>query len=276
MPILHPNGREDGHFDALREEPVNAAPSWFWVSLAGAFGLAMGSFFTVLTHRWPREESLVAPRSHCTSCGHTLRWYENIPVLSWIVLGRRCGSCREPIHWRYPAIELVSGAAAAGAIAAFGADWGGLAVMVMALALVPVVVIDLEHKLIPNIVVLPAAALALVFAILDDPSRWWVPVAGAAGAAAFLGILWLAYPRGMGFGDVKLALLLGAVLGASVIPALFIAFFAGSVLGALLIARNGRAARKTAVPFGPFLAAGAVLALWCGPALISMYADRIG
>ncbi len=255
---------------------MSAIPLWFWAIAAGAFGLAMGSFFTVLTYRWPREESLVSPRSRCTSCGHQLRWYENLPVLSWLALGRKCGSCREPISWRYPALELMSAALAAGSIAAFGANWRGLAIMVMALALVPVVVIDLEHRLIPNIVVLPAAALALAFAVLHNPDRWWVPVVGAFGAAAFLGILWLLYPRGMGFGDVKLALLLGAVLGASVIPALFIAFAAGSILGIVLMARHGASARKTAIPFGPYLAAGALLALWVGPSLITLYTDRLG
>jgi leader peptidase (prepilin peptidase)/N-methyltransferase len=255
---------------------MSAAPLWFWALAAGLLGLCLGSFFTVLAYRWPREESLVTPRSHCTSCGHQLRWYENVPLVSWLALGRRCSSCHEEISWRYPAIELTSGALAAAAILAFGATWKGLAVMVMALALVPVVIVDLEHRLIPNIVVLPAAAVALALMILDQPDRWWVPVAGAVGAAGFLGLLWLVYPRGMGFGDVKLALLLGAVLGASVIPAFFIAFFAGSVLGAALIARSGRGARKTAVPFGPFLAAGALLALWIGPNLITLYTDRLG
>ena len=255
---------------------MNAIPLWFWAVAAGVFGLSMGSFFTVLTYRWPREESLVSPRSRCTSCGHQLRWYENLPVISWLALGRKCGSCREPISWRYPTLELMSAGLAAGSIVAFGANWRGLAVMVMALALVPVVVIDLEHRLIPNIVVLPAAALALVFAVLHNPDRWWVPVIGALGAAAFLGILWFLYPRGMGFGDVKLALLLGAVLGASVIPALFIAFAAGSILGIVLMARHGASARKTAIPFGPYLAAGALLALWVGPSLITLYTDRLG
>ena len=255
---------------------MSAIPLWFWATTAGLLGIAMGSFFTVLTYRWPREESLVTPRSHCTTCDHQLHWYENIPVVSWLALGRRCASCREPISWRYPALELVTGLLAAGSILAFGANWGGLAVMVMAVALVPVVVIDFEHQLIPNIVVLPAAALALAFAILDDPSRWWVPVTAAAGAAGFLGVLWLIHPKGMGVGDIKLALLLGAALGTSVIPAFFIAFFAGSVLGVALIARSGMAARKTKVPFGVFLAAGALLALWWGPSLITLYTDRIG
>jgi leader peptidase (prepilin peptidase) / N-methyltransferase len=255
---------------------MSAIPLWYWVMAAGLFALAMGSFFTVLTYRWPREESLVSPRSRCTSCRHQLRWYENIPVVSWLALGRKCGSCREPISWRYPALELVTALLGAGSIAAFGANWRGLAVMVMALALVPVVVIDLQHKLIPNIVTYPAAALALTFAILDNPSRWWVPVAGAFGAATFLFVLWVIKPAGMGLGDVKLALLLGAVLGASVIPAFFIAFAAGAILGIVLMASQGIKARKNQIPFGPYLAAGAVLALWVGPSLITMYTDRLG
>src|SRR5262249_50905928 len=134
----------------------------------------------------------------------------------------------------------------------------------------------LVHRVIPTVVVPPAAAVALACSVLAAPDRWWVPVIAAAGAAAFLGLLWLVYPRGMGFGDVKLALLLGAVLGASVIPALAIAFLAGALLGAALLVRVGRSARKSAVPFRPFLAAGARRALWCGPAMLNWYADRIG
>ncbi len=253
---------------------MSTIPTWMWATIAGVLGLAIGSFWTVLTYRWPREESVVAPRSHCTDCGHVLAWYENIPVLSWLVLGRRCSSCRQPISWRYPALELVTGLLAAGSILAFGANGEGVAVAVMTVALVPVVVIDIQHKLIPDVVVLPAAAVALAAMIAHDPSRWWVPVAGALGAAAFLLVLRLVKPGGMGLGDVKLALLLGAVLGASVIPAMFIAFLVGAVLGVVLMARQGAGARKNTIPFGPYLALGALLALWVGPALISLYTDR--
>jgi leader peptidase (prepilin peptidase)/N-methyltransferase len=253
---------------------MSQIPLWFWASAAGLLGLALGSFFTVLAYRWPQEESLISPRSHCTNCDHQLRWYENIPVFSWLVLGRRCSSCRTPISWRYPAIELATAGLAAGAIAWFGPNWRGLAVMVMLVALVPVVVIDLEHKLIPNLITYPAAALALTFAILDNPERWWVPVAAAAGAAIFLATLWFIKPAGMGLGDAKLAVLLGAVLGASIIPALALAFLIGSLLGAVLMVMNGIGARKLQIPFGPFLAAGAVIALWVGPTLITWYTDR--
>lgn len=253
---------------------LDTTPLWFWAVLAGLIGLAMGSFFTVAAYRWPREESLSHPRSHCTTCDRTLHWYELVPVLSWAVQGGRCRGCGTSIPWRYPAIELVSGALAAAAIVSFGATLRGLGAMILLLTLVPVVVIDLEHKLIPDVIVLPAAAAALALAIAAEPGRWWVPVAAAAGASLFLLVLSLVYPGGMGMGDVKLAILLGAVLGASVVPALAIAFAAGALLGAALLVRLGSRARKIAVPFGPFLAAGAVLALWIGPSLIDWYTGR--
>ena len=251
-------------------------PLWFWATFAGVFGVAMGSFFTVLAYRWPRKESLSSPRSRCPHCAHQLRWYENLPVLSWLALGAKCSSCRKPISARYPALELATGALAAGSIVAFGATWRGLAVLVMALALVPIVVIDLEHKLIPDIVVLPAAALALAFSILDRPERWWVPLVAAVGAAAFLEILAFLKPGSMGFGDTKLAILMGAVLGASVIPAFFIAFLVGSLLGAVIMAKHGVKARKNLIPFGPSLAVGALVALAVGPTLINWYSGQLG
>jgi leader peptidase (prepilin peptidase)/N-methyltransferase len=252
------------------------APLGVWIALAGILGLAFGSFSTVVAWRWPREESLVHPRSHCGSCERTLGPLELIPLLSWCVQGGRCRGCGERVHWRYPVMELASGLLAAAAIAGFGPTWEGVAAALLGVALVPVVVIDLEHRLIPGIVVIPAAVAGLGFMIAADPSEWWKPLVGALGAAGFIFLLWLAYPAGMGFGDVQLALLLGAVLGASVVPALFLAFALGAALGAVLLMRHGSAARKMAVPFGPFLAAGALVALWWGPSMIGWYADRLG
>ena len=162
------------------------------------------------------------------------------------------------------------------AILSFGPTWEGLAAALLGVALVPVVVIDLQHHLIPDVVVLPAAALGLTAAIASDPADWWVPVTAALGAAGFLYLLYFLYPSGMGRGDVKLALLLGAVLGASVVPALFLAFALGAALGVVLLARFGARARKMAVPFGPFLAAGALVALWFGPTMIGWYTERLG
>ena len=255
---------------------LSTVPLWFWSLWAGLAGLAAGSFFTVVVSRWPRGESMVTPRSHCTGCQRTLNVRELVPVLSWAIQRGRCRGCGARIGWRYPAIELASGALAAAAIAVFGAGWRGIAAALLALALVPVVVIDLEHKLIPDVLVLPAAGLGLAAATLADPHRWWVPAVAAAAAAGFLLLLWLVYPSGMGLGDVKLALLMGAVLGASVIPALALAFLAGSVLGIALLIRVGARARKIAVPFGPFLAAGALVALFWGPLMLDWYSGRIG
>ncbi|MBJ7454651.1 MAG: prepilin peptidase [Thermoleophilia bacterium] len=252
------------------------APTAYWAIVAGVMGLALGSFATVVISRWPSGGSLVSPRSHCTSCARTLGPLELVPVLSWVALRGRCRGCGEGVSWRYPAIELASAALAAGAIAGFGPTWEGLSAALLGVALVPIVAIDLEHKLIPDIIVLPAAALCLAFAIAADPREWWVSVAAALGASGFLFLLWLVHPGGMGLGDVKLALLLGAVLGASVVPALLVAFAGGAALGVVLLARYGSRARKMAVPFGPFLAAGALAGLWFGPAMIGWYAERLG
>ncbi len=252
------------------------APTAYWATVAGILGLALGSFATVVASRWPAGGSLVSPRSHCTGCKRTLSPLELIPVLSWLALRGRCRGCGAGVSWRYPAIELASGALAAGAIVGFGPTWEGLSAAILGVALVPVVVIDLEHRLIPDVIVLPAAALCLGAAIASDPRQWWVSVSAALGASGFLFILWLVYPGGMGLGDVKLALLLGAVLGASVVPALLVAFAGGAALGVLLLARFGARARKMAVPFGPFLAAGALAGLWFGPSMIDWYAGRLG
>ena len=139
----------------------------------------------------------------------------------------------------------------------------------------PVVAIDLEHRLIPDVVVVPAAVVAVAAGIAADPPRWWHPVAAAAGAGGFLFLLHVVHPDGMGLGDVKLAVLLGAVLGLAVIPALALAFLAGALLGVVLLVRHGAAARKTAVPFGPFLAGGALVALWWGGPMIGWYAGTL-
>jgi len=251
------------------------APLWWWTLLAGAIGLAVGSFWTVVVWRWPRGESVVAPRSHCTGCDRTLSSAELVPVGSWLWQRGRCRGCHTQIHWRYPAIEAATALLAAGAIAAFGPTLTGLAAALLGMVLVPVVVIDLEHKLIPDVIVLPAAAVGLALGIAAHPARWWVPVVAALGAGGFLFAIWLIFPAGMGLGDAKFAVLMGGVLGLSVIPAMGIAFAAGALLGIAMIARHGAAARKTAVPFGPFLAAGAVVGLIWGPAIVHWYTSRL-
>lgn len=250
------------------------APTAYWATVAAVVGLALGSFATVMTARWPAGESLVRPRSHCGSCTRTLTPLELVPVLSWILQRGRCRGCGGRIGWRYPAIELASGALAAGAIVSFGPTWEGLAAALLVVTLVPVFVIDLEHRLIPRMLVVPAAALGLAAAIAARPAAWWVPLVAAAGAFVFFYLLSLT--GGMGDGDADLALLMGAVLGASVVPALFVAFAVGALVGVAYLARFGSRARKMAVPFGPFLATGALVALWFGPSMIGWYAGTLG
>ena len=246
------------------------------VMVAAAAGACFGSFAALVAERWPRGESVVRPPSRCDGCRRRLAPWEVVPVVSWLALRGRCHTCARPIGRTAPAVEAACAALAAGAIAVYGAGWSGLAVAVLLVVLVPVVLIDLRHRLIPDILVLPATAVAGAAAVLAQPSRWWVPVLGAAGSAGFLLLLWAIHPEGMGLGDVKLAALIGVVLGASAIPALFIAFVAGALLGAVLLARMGARARRVAIPFGPFLAAGALAALWVGPALLDWYAGTLG
>jgi leader peptidase (prepilin peptidase)/N-methyltransferase len=252
-----------------------SVPLWWWTLLAGVIGLAVGSFWTVVVWRWPRGESVVTPRSHCTGCARTLDARELVPVGSWLWQRGRCRGCGTTIHWRYPAIEAATALLAAGAIAVFGPTLTGIAAALLGMVLVPVVVIDLEHKLIPDAIVLPAAVVGLALGIAAHPQRWWVPVVAALGAGGFLFAIWLVFPAGMGLGDAKFALLMGGVLGLSVIPAMGVAFAAGALLGIAMIARHGAAARKTAVPFGPFLAAGAVVGLVWGPAIVHWYTSRL-
>ncbi len=247
-----------------------------WSILAGILGLVFGSFAAVVVDRWPRGESVVRPPSRCDGCRRRLAPWELVPVLSWMLLRGRCHTCHARIPASALAIELACGALAAGAVLALGPGWDAVSAAVLLVVLVPVVLIDLRHHLIPDILVLPATAVVLAASILADPAYWWVPVAGAAGAGGFLLLLWLAYPAGMGLGDVKLAALIGAALGASAIPALAIAFGAGAVVGLALIARLGVRARRMAIPFGPFLAAGALAALWVGPAVIDWYSGTLG
>jgi leader peptidase (prepilin peptidase)/N-methyltransferase len=252
-----------------------SVPLWWWTLLAGVVGLAVGSFWTVVVWRWPRGQSVVTPRSHCTGCQRTLDTRELVPVGSWLWQRGRCRGCGSTIHWRYPAIEAATALLAAGAIAHFGPTLTGLAAALLGMVLVPVVVIDLDHQLIPDVIVLPAVAAGLALAIAADPGRWWVPVLAALGAGGFLFAIWLVFPSGMGLGDAKFALLLGAVLGLSVIPAMGVAFAAGALIGIAMIARHGAAARKRAIPFGPFLAAGAVVGLVWGPTIVHWYTSRL-
>ena len=239
----------------------------------GAFavlpGLAVGSFLNVVAARLPERRSLVHPRSACRSCRTVIAWYDNVPLLSYVLLGGRCRACRTPIGRLYPAVELATSVLLAACLVAFGFSLEALAAAVFCAALVVVTATDLTHRIVPNLVVLPAAAIVCVLMTAADPSPEWA-IAGI-GAAAFLLAVALAYPGGMGMGDVKLALLMGVALGRTVAVALPLGMVLALVPAVVLFARHGSGARKMAIPFAPFLALGSVVALFAGDALIHAY-----
>jgi leader peptidase (prepilin peptidase)/N-methyltransferase len=237
-------------------------------------GAAIGSFLNVVIYRLPRRESLVSPGSRCPSCERPLSAWENVPMLSWVVLRGRCRSCGAPISSRYPIVELLTAAAFVGVALARGVDDDLVMELPFVAVLIAVAGIDLEHKIIPNRIVLPAAIYGVLAAALVRTGDLPELVIAAAGAFTFLLIAALAYPAGMGMGDVKLAGVMGLYLGLSVIPALLAAFLSGTLVGLGMIAREGTGARKRGVPFGPFLALGGLLGLLAGPELVDLYEDR--
>jgi leader peptidase (prepilin peptidase) / N-methyltransferase len=245
------------------------------IMLAALSGLLIGSFLNVVAWRLPRGESLSRPRSRCPQCETPIKPYDNVPVLSWLLLRGRCRHCGAQISPRYPIVEAATAALYAAVVVFLDGALEITLGLLLVTALIPIILIDLELRLIPNKITLPAAVAAVVAGVILDVS--FVPeqlIAGAAAGGFFL-LAAILYPRGMGMGDVKLAGMLGLYLGRAVAPAIFIALIAGVLVGAIVIARVGaRAGRKTAVPFGPFLALGGVVALFAGDALVDAYLDR--
>lgn len=242
------------------------------LAIAGLFlapGLAVGSFLNVVAARVPLRRSIVSPPSACMSCGERITWYDNVPLVSYAVLRGRCRHCRTRIPALYPGVELVTALLLAGCAFEFGLSARFAVAAAFCAVLVAVSAIDLEHRIIPNRIVLPAAALALVAQTALDPGPEWI--VAALGASGFLFAAALAYPAGMGMGDVKLALLMGAVLGRTVPVALMVGMLAAMIPGLYLLARHGKAARKMGIPFGPFLALGSVVALFWGHDLLNAY-----
>jgi leader peptidase (prepilin peptidase)/N-methyltransferase len=245
------------------------------VVIALVYGLLIGSFLNAWAWRLAHDEKITKGRSHCPRCGAQIRAYDNIPVFSWLFLRGRCRDCGAQISWRYPVGEAVAAALFAAVAAMDGLSWLLVPHLLFVSALILVSQVDLEIKIIPDIVILPAAAIGLPLMIVLGFAPWWQwPVAGL-GAAGFLFLISEVYYRvrhveGMGFGDVKLALCMGIYLGAAVVPALFIGFLSGAIIGVVIVAAS-KGDGKTAIPFGPFLAAGAVVALFAGTPLIDAY-----
>jgi leader peptidase (prepilin peptidase) / N-methyltransferase len=244
-------------------------------ALAGVFGAVFGSFLNVVAHRLPRHESVVKPRSRCPACSAQIRPYDNVPVLSWLLLRGHCRDCGTRISPRYPLVEAATALLCAGAVLSHGTAAGIALSVALILVLVPAALIDLEHRIIPNRLTGAGALLALALGGALDPAGEPTRLIAGAAAGGFLLLAALAYPGGMGMGDVKLAGAMGLFLGAAVAPALLIALFAGVLVGAAIIARKGaHAGRKTAVPFGPFLALGGIVAVFAGQPIVSWYAHH--
>jgi len=242
--------------------------------LAALSGAIVGSFLNVVAYRLPRGESLATPGSRCPSCGTPIKPWDNVPVLSWLLLRGRCRACGARISARYPIVEAVTAVLCALVVIAKGADadaWLGLALVVV---LVPITLIDLDHWIIPNVLVAIGSVAAVAIVAATDSGSLVEHLIAAAGAGGFLLVAVLAYPKGMGMGDPKLAAMLGLFLGRAVVPALFVAMIVGSVIGALIIARKGvKEGRKTAIPFGPYLAVGGLVGLFAGDEIVDWYLD---
>ena len=237
--------------------------------VALAPGLALGSFLNVVAARVPRRVSIAKPASACMTCKTPIAWRDNVPVVSWLWLRGRCRSCGTRISPLYPAVELTTALLIAACVLAFGLTGQMVVSAFFCTVLVAVSAIDLTHRIIPNRIVLPSFAVVLVAQTLLEPSPEWA--LAALGASGFLFLAVLAYPAGMGMGDVKLALLMGAALGKTVAVALMLGMLAALVPAVFLLARHGSKARKMGIPFGPFLALGSIVALFWGDAILDAY-----
>ncbi len=207
-------------------------------------------------------------------CSTPIAWYDNVPLVSYAVLRGRCRSCGERISLLYPAVELAAALLVAGCVLAFGLTPEAVVAAFFCSVLVAISAVDLEHRIVPDRIVLPATVVVLAAQTAIEPSLEW-PLA-ALGASLFLFLAVFAYPAGMGMGDVKLALLMGAALGKFVMVALMLGMFAALVPGIYLLARHGSAGRKMAIPFAPFLALGSVVALFAGEQLFDAYLGLLG
>ena len=245
------------------------------VVVAGLFGAVIGSFLNVCVYRLPTGASVVWPGSACGSCGRSLAWFENVPVVSFLALGGRCRTCRAAISFRYPLIELVTAAMWAAAWWHYGPSPLLASRLVLGCALIVLFAIDLEHHLLPNVITLPGIVIGFLFSLWGEPG--WI--GSLMGIAVGGGVLWaiaegyyrLRHEEGLGMGDVKMLAMIGAFLGWPLtLVTLMMASFAGSMAGVALMA-SGRGGMKYALPFGTFLAMGAALAARVGPDVLAWY-----
>jgi leader peptidase (prepilin peptidase) / N-methyltransferase len=249
------------------------------IIIVGIFGLLFGSFANVCVYRIPRHESITFPGSHCPACGHAIAWYDNAPLLSYLLLGGHCRHCGAPIAWRYPLLEGLMGISWAGLAWYFGPTPMLLMALVLVTMLWILTLIDLETGLLPDALTLPGIAVGLGFS-------FWIgdPVASLIGAVAGYGVFWLVARlfllatkrEGLGYGDFKLLAMLGAFFGWQALPfIIFVSSLVGAVVGSLYLWLNRQGMRAT-VPYGPFLAAAGIAWLLWGQDSIHWYLGMAG
>lgn len=243
--------------------------------LAFVAGAVIGSFLNVVASRVPADTSIVMPPSQCPHCKAKVKAYDNIPILSWLILRGRCRNCRTPISPRYVLVELGTAILFCGYALKTGLEPQLALGLPLIATLAVVAVTDIEHRLVPNPVLLASTMAALVASLYVDAGHIPTQLIAAAAAGGLLLLTAVAYPAGMGMGDVKLAAVLGLYLGKEVAPALLLGIAAGAFFGIALILKEGKSARKKAVPFAPFLALGGLLALYWGSDMLDWYSDNI-
>lgn len=254
---------------------MNVEPAWVWVAFAGVLGAMVGSFLNVCIYRLPIGGSIAWPPSACPSCKRPLSWYENVPVVSYLVLRGRCRTCRAPISVRYPIIESLTAAMFVWAWLTYGPGWLLVSRLVFGSALIALFAIDLEHHLLPNVITLPGIVVGFLFSLATEPG-WLSSLIGiAVGGGVLYGVAEVYYrirhEEGLGMGDVKMLAMVGAFVGWKlVILTLMMASLSGTVIGVLLIV-TGRGTMKYALPFGTFIALGAGLSATIGPGLVEWY-----
>lgn len=242
------------------------------VLIAFLGGLAAGSFATAVAHRLPRGVSVAFERSQCPACGAQIAAYDNLPVVSWVLLRGKARCCGARISGRYPLTELGVGLLFAATVLVYRHEPAEAVIGLVFVTMLAIVTLtDLEQRIIPNKVLIAAAVICVAIAAPTDPGGLPERAIAAAGAGGLFFLVVLAYPAGMGLGDVKLAATMGLFLARAVAPAILVALLAGSIVGLALIARHGSKARKMAIPFGPFLALGGLVGLLAGDQLIDLY-----
>ncbi|MBW6510471.1 MAG: prepilin peptidase [Desulfuromonadales bacterium] len=253
----------------------------FFLIISFILGAVVGSFLNVCIYRIPAEKSIVSPPSSCPACGHQIRWFENIPIVSYLLLRGHCSACRIKISPRYPAVEALTGVLFALTFYSFGFSAATIVYLIFVAALVVITFIDLDHQIIPDVISLPGILVGFAGSFFVPWVTWYSSIIGILlGGGSLLAVAWgyekLTGREGMGGGDIKLLAMFGAFLGwQAVFPVIFLASLAGTLVGVpFMLAQKGDT--RLAIPFGPFLAVAAMIYLFWGQMLIGWYLGLLG